>query len=269
MLASALEFIQSAWWVVTLPGPGDPGHGARVQPDRRRPARRARSEAEAMACRRSTPLLDDRRTLRGRAFGGARATRPLPSRSTTSTSRSTPARWSASSANRARARASRRSRVMGLIDAPGRVRAERLAFDGRDLQAMADARAARAARRRHRDDLPGPDRRASTRRFTVAYQLDGDDARCTKAARARRGARARCELLKEVEIPDAGAPPRRLSAPALGRHEPARDDRDGDRLQPAPADRRRADHRARRHGPGADAGPAAAPAARARHGAAC
>ena len=45
MLASALEFIQSAWWVVTLPGPRDPGHRARVQPDGRRPARRARSRS--------------------------------------------------------------------------------------------------------------------------------------------------------------------------------------------------------------------------------
>ena len=45
MLASALEFIQSARWVVTLPGPRDPDHGARVQPDGRRPARRARSRS--------------------------------------------------------------------------------------------------------------------------------------------------------------------------------------------------------------------------------
>ena len=61
--------------------------------------------------------------------------------------------------------------------------------------------------------------------------------------------------------------PERLPAPDVGRHEPAGDDRDGDLLQPAPADRRRADHGARRHHPGPDPGPAAQPAEGARHGA--
>ena len=51
-----------------------------------------------------------------------------------------------------------------------------------------------------------------------------------------------------------GAARERISAPALGRHAPARDDRAGDGLQPDPADRRRADHRARRHDPGPDPG---------------
>jgi hypothetical protein len=46
----------------------------------------------------------------------------------------------------------------------------------------------------------------------------------------------------------------RLSAPALGRPAPARDDRGGARQRPDAADRRRADHRARRHDPGADPG---------------
>ena len=43
-----------------------------------------------------------------------------------------------------------------------------------------------------------------------------------------------------------------ISAPALRRHAPARHDRDGAGLQAGGADRRRADHRARRHHPGAD-----------------
>ena len=47
--------------------------------------------------------------------------------------------------------------VLGLIDAPGRVRAERLAFDGRDLRVDVAARAPLAPRRRHRHDLPGSD----------------------------------------------------------------------------------------------------------------
>ena len=52
-------------------------------------------------------------------------------------------------------------------------------------------------------------------------------------------------------------PPRRdadgrLPAPVLGRHAPARDDRDGADQQPRPADRRRADHGARRDHAGPD-----------------
>ena len=65
----------------------------------------------------------------------------------------------------------------------------------------------------------------------------------------------------------AGEPAVGLSAPAVRRHEPARDDRHGDRLQSAPPDRRRADHGARRHHPGADPRPAAVACSGARHGA--
>ena len=78
-------------------------------------------------------------------------------------------------------------------------------------------------------------------------------------------ARARAiELLRMVGVPRPGAARRRVSVPAQRRPAPARDDRDGARLRPARADRRRADHRARRHHPGADPRPAARPAAAAR-----
>ena len=60
------------------------------------------------------------------------------------------------------------------------------------------------------------------------------------------------ELLEMVGIPEAAQPPRRLPAPVLRRHAPARDDRHGAVLQPQAAARRRADHRARRDHPGAD-----------------
>ena len=48
-----------------------------------------------------------------------------------------------------------------------------------------------------------------------------------------------------------------LPAPVLGRHAPARDDRDGARVRAEAPDRRRADDGARRHDPGADPRPAA------------
>ena len=60
------------------------------------------------------------------------------------------------------------------------------------------------------------------------------------------------ELLERVGIPNAKSARPRLSAPVLGRHAPARDDRDGARAQPGDPDLRRADDRARRHRAGAD-----------------
>ena len=102
--------------------------------------------------------------------------------------------------------------------------------------------------------------------FTVGFQIMETLKVHEGGSRSERRERT-IELLDQVGIP---APETRLSvlpAPALRRHEPAGDDRHGDRLQPAPADRRRADHGARRDDPGADPRPAARPAAGARHGA--
>ena len=63
---------------------------------------------------------------------------------------------------------------------------------------------------------------------------------------------------RSVQSLDRGGHParraahRRLSAPVLGWHAAARDDRHGDDQRPGAADRRRADHGARRDDPGAD-----------------
>ena len=74
------------------------------------------------------------------------------------------------------------------------------------------------------------------------------------------------EMLAIVRIADARQRAARVSAPALRRHAPARDDRHGARLQSPGADRRRADHRAGRHHPGADPEPDAGAQGAARHG---
>ena len=80
-------------------------------------------------------------------------------------------------------------------------------------------------------------------------------------------ARARAiELLDQVGIADPAGRLGAYPAPALGRPAPARDDRDGARQRARPPDRRRADHRARRHRAGADPRAPEAPAGRARHG---
>jgi len=97
--------------------------------------------------------------------------------------------------------------VLGLIDEPGRVRAERLAFAGRDLQAMSG---------RERRDLLGGEiamifqdpMTSLNPSFTVAFQLMETIGLHEGGSRAARRARA-LQLLKDVEIPD---PERRLDA---------------------------------------------------------
>src|SRR5947207_5945209 len=97
--------------------------------------------------------------------------------------------------------------LMGLVEFPGRVRARRLAFAGRNLLALSDAQ---------RRSLVGKDMAmifqdplASLNPcFTVAFQLTetlrihGSDAE--RASAGLRRARA-LELLRQVEIPDAEA----------------------------------------------------------------
>ena len=79
-----------------------------------------------------------------------------------------------------------------------------------------------------------------------------------EAVRAHDEVSSRRREERAVELLDGGRDPERagararLPAPVLGRHAPARDDRDGARPQPRRADRRRADDRARRDRAGAD-----------------
>ena len=119
---------------------------------------------------------------------------------------------------------------------------------------------ARAARRQDGDDLPGP-------AVVAAPVLHGrrPDRRGLPGAQRRlqgggpASARSRCS--SRVGIPNAGQAGRRLPAPVLRRHAPARHDRDGAGQRPQAAHRRRADHGARRDragaDPRADEGPAA------------
>ncbi|MEC5218077.1 dipeptide transport system ATP-binding protein [Actimicrobium sp. GrIS 1.19] len=97
--------------------------------------------------------------------------------------------------------------LMGLIDYPGRVKAERMAFDGRDLLTMPE---------RERRNLLGKDiamifqdpMASLNPCFTVAYQLMETLNVHQGGSKAELRARA-LTLLKQVDIPD---PERRLDA---------------------------------------------------------
>ncbi|WP_280153112.1 oligopeptide/dipeptide ABC transporter ATP-binding protein [Piscinibacter sp. XHJ-5] len=97
--------------------------------------------------------------------------------------------------------------LMGLVDAPGRVKAERLSFDGRDVLRLSE---------RHRRAMLGRDiamifqdpMSSLNPCFTVEYQLT-ETLRIHEGG-SRKALRARAlELLRAVEIPDAE---RRLDA---------------------------------------------------------
>ena len=102
--------------------------------------------------------------------------------------------------------------------------------------------------------------------FTIGNQI-AETLILHEGLNAPRGARrGRRQLLQKVRLPDADKLARPLSAPALRRHAPARDDRHGARLQSEAPDRRRADDGARRDDPGADPQHHPRPAARDGHG---
>src|SRR5215468_2044199 len=101
--------------------------------------------------------------------------------------------------------------AMGLVEFPGRVRAKRLAFGGRDLMSLSDAE--RRALVGKEIAMIFQDPLASLNPcFTVAFQLmetlrvHGSDAERSSARERRRRA---LELLRQVEIPD---PEARLAA---------------------------------------------------------
>ena len=102
--------------------------------------------------------------------------------------------------------------------------------------------------------------------FTIGHQIVETIRTHREAIEARgaRGGRAPAAPRRDRQRRRCA---RLLSAPAVRRHAAARDDRDGALLPAQAADRRRADHRARRHHPGADPAAHQGAAGRVRHGA--
>ena len=150
---------------------------------------------------------------------------------------------------------------------PGRIAAGEIIFEGRDLLAADEQPAARDPRQGDRDDLPGADDLAQSGAAPSASRSPRALRRHESVARRRR-----CE--RAVELLDAGAASRTPSAACDNYpHQFSGGMRQRVMIamalacKPDAAHRRRADHRARRHHPGADPRPARSDLkARLRHG---
>ena len=130
-------------------------------------------------------------------------------------------------------------------------------FEGNDLSRCPTTSCAAIRGNDDRDDLPGPAVLAAPV-LQGRQAADRGDPGAPRRLQGGRPATRAVELLELVGIPDPAAARRPVPARVLGRHAPARDDRDGARQRAEAADRRRADDRARRDRAGADPGAAGA-----------
>ncbi len=120
--------------------------------------------------------------------------------------------------------------VMGLLPFTANVTADVMTFEGFDLMSMSP---------RQRRIIAGRDVAMIFQEpmsslnpcFTVGFQI-GETLRTHLGLDRPRARRADRRAAARGRHPRSGAPRARVSAPALRRHEPAGDDRDGARLPP-------------------------------------
>ena len=156
------------------------------------------------------------------------------------------ARRSASSASRGSGKSVTSYAVMRILDRAGAHRRGHASASPASTSRTAAESAMRDLRGREMSMIFQNPRAALNPIRQVGRQIEDVLLRArpgdARATRKRQGDRRCCE---QVRIPTRGALPR-LSVRAVGRHVPARRDRDRARLPAAAADRRRADHRPRR-----------------------
>ena len=140
--------------------------------------------------------------------------------------------------------------VIGLLEPPGRIAAGEVRLEGRRIDNLPHEELRRIRGRTigviFQDPLT-----SLNPLYTIGQQLE--ETILTHLVSLHGQARERAlSLLREVGIPAPESALQQLSAPFFRRHAPARGDRARPRRRAAPADRRRAHHRARRLDPGAD-----------------
>ncbi|WZB75745.1 ATP-binding cassette domain-containing protein [Achromobacter insuavis] len=152
--------------------------------------------------------------------------------------------------------------IMRLLRTPGRVARGSVEFDGRDLLALPE-KAMRAVRGNQLSMIFQEPMTSLNPVFTIGRQIS--EPLMLHQGLSRREAMKQAEALLElVQISD---PARRVHEyPYQLSEAPARHDRHGAGVPAQGADRRRADHRAGRHHPGADPAPAARHPGAAGHG---
>ena len=140
--------------------------------------------------------------------------------------------------------------VMRLLPNEVTIDGGRVMFEGRDLCAASEAEM-REVRGAGIAMIFQEPMTALNPLRTIGDQIGEMFSIHTDLSKAEIGAKV-LALLDDVRIPDPEGGGEGLSARALRRPAPARHDRDGAGARSKAADRRRADHRARRHHAGAD-----------------
>ena len=140
--------------------------------------------------------------------------------------------------------------IIGLVDPPGRIAGGSILYQGQDLAKLSERemRALRGNRIAMIFQDPMMTLNPVLRIDTQMIEAVRAHAKVSHAE--ARAPRARCAW--HGRHPEPRRTPERLSAPVLRRHAPARRHRHRAAAPSRPADRRRTDHGARRHHPGAD-----------------
>ena len=153
--------------------------------------------------------------------------------------------------------------TLGLLPRAGRIVGGSVRYQGRELTKLPD-RAMRSIRGKDISMIFQDPMTSLNPVLTVGRQireaLEAHMELDKKAATLKT-----VDLLDRVGIPSPKIRLRDYPAPVLGRHAPARDDRDGARVRAEGDHRRRADDGTRRDDPGADPRAAARARRRARH----
>ena len=162
--------------------------------------------------------------------------------------------------------------IMGILPRPARITKGEILFSDPEFPQSHRHRQAGTGKqqdavdpgRQHLDHLPGADDLAVA--APHRRQPGRRSGHAPPQRRQRPGARADRGHAAAGGFPRPEARGGHLPLRTVRRPPPARDDRDGADLPPVAADRGRADHRPRRHHPGADPEAAGRPSGRTRHG---